>query len=442
MAVTFYPATLETCATTGTGTLTLGGAVTFYQAFSANVATGRPVRYYIYDVDTNGNPNGNWEEGQGTYTLSGTTLTRDVVLGSSNAGALVNFTSGSMRVALPVDHTIPNAMQSFFFGDGSDGDVSVSSGTTTLTRDMYYRNLTLSGTGAISTVGWRVFVAEKLDLSAAPAGAIKANGTAGGTSSSATGGSGVSGASIGTIAGGTGSGTGGAGGAGTTGSNATGGAGGTGGGNNGGLGGAGSAGANNGFAGGTGSSAAATNGRIVRKYQDILMGSNAFLGGGTGGGAGGGGGGSSTGGGGGGGGQGGGVVFISANQINRGGSTATSAIQALGGTGGTGSSASSGGGGAGAGGGGGWLYICYGMLQGTTATNALDASSGAGGVGGNGTSAGAAGGAGGAGGRITLINLGANTVTETTGSTGGSGGAASGTTGGIAGTANTFRANL
>lgn len=43
------------------------------------------------------------------------------------------------------------------FGDGSDSDVTVSS-TITLTRDMNYRNLTITAAGIINTGGFRIFV--------------------------------------------------------------------------------------------------------------------------------------------------------------------------------------------------------------------------------------------------------------------------------------------
>lgn len=46
------------------------------------------------------------------------------------------------------------------FGDGSDGNVTVTGGTTTITRDMFYANLTVTGTGILETNGFRVFVSE------------------------------------------------------------------------------------------------------------------------------------------------------------------------------------------------------------------------------------------------------------------------------------------
>lgn len=83
----------ETTTTTGTGTLTLAGTSTGFQAFS-KVGNGAQVFYVIDDGGAN------WEVGLGTYTLSGTTLSRDTVLDSSNSGALVSFGAGTKTVRL------------------------------------------------------------------------------------------------------------------------------------------------------------------------------------------------------------------------------------------------------------------------------------------------------------------------------------------------------
>jgi len=82
----------ETSTTTGTGTFTLAGASTGFQSFSV-IGNGNTTFYTIVDSAA-----GTWEVGIGTYTSSGTTLSRDTVLESSNSGSLVNFGSGSKDV--------------------------------------------------------------------------------------------------------------------------------------------------------------------------------------------------------------------------------------------------------------------------------------------------------------------------------------------------------
>jgi hypothetical protein len=82
----------ETTTTTGTGTITLAGAVSGFQSFSA-IGNGNATYYVISDPAT-----GDWEVGIGTYTASGTTLSRTTVLSSSNSGSLVSFAAGSKDV--------------------------------------------------------------------------------------------------------------------------------------------------------------------------------------------------------------------------------------------------------------------------------------------------------------------------------------------------------
>jgi len=77
-------------ATTGTGTINLGAAVTDYQTFAgAGVVDADVVRYVIEDGSA-------WEIGTGTYTASGTTLSRTVTE-SSNSDSAINL-SGSAIV--------------------------------------------------------------------------------------------------------------------------------------------------------------------------------------------------------------------------------------------------------------------------------------------------------------------------------------------------------
>jgi hypothetical protein len=92
MALVLKDRVKVTTTTTGTGTLTLGSAAAGYQSFSV-IGDGNTTYYTIFDVGT-----GDWEVGIGTYTASGTTLSRDTVLSSSNAGALVDFAAGDKSV--------------------------------------------------------------------------------------------------------------------------------------------------------------------------------------------------------------------------------------------------------------------------------------------------------------------------------------------------------
>jgi hypothetical protein len=92
MALVVKDRVRETTTTTGTGTITLGGAATGFQSFSV-IGDANTTFYTIQLSNTN-----EWEVGVGTYTLSGTTLSRDTILESSNAGSAVNFSAGSKDV--------------------------------------------------------------------------------------------------------------------------------------------------------------------------------------------------------------------------------------------------------------------------------------------------------------------------------------------------------
>src|ERR1700735_445158 len=94
MTLPIYDRVKESSATTGTGTISLAGAATGYTSFNATVGNGNQTYYVIADQSSGAN----WEVGIGTYTTSGSTLSRTTVLASSNAGSLVNFTSGAMDV--------------------------------------------------------------------------------------------------------------------------------------------------------------------------------------------------------------------------------------------------------------------------------------------------------------------------------------------------------
>jgi hypothetical protein len=90
MALVVKDRVQETSTTTGTGTFTLAGAVSGFQSFSA-IGDGNTTYYAIVG-------GAEWEVGLGTYTSSGTTLSRDTILESSNGGTAVNFSAGTKNV--------------------------------------------------------------------------------------------------------------------------------------------------------------------------------------------------------------------------------------------------------------------------------------------------------------------------------------------------------
>ena len=89
----------ESSTTTGTGSLTTAGALTGFRAFGSVCSTGDTFWYALWQVDSNGNATGAYEEGLGTY--SGTnTVARTTVLISSNSNALVSLAAGTTYVTI------------------------------------------------------------------------------------------------------------------------------------------------------------------------------------------------------------------------------------------------------------------------------------------------------------------------------------------------------
>jgi hypothetical protein len=296
-------------------------------------------------------------------TWTGGSSSNDVS-GNKIQGTTVSSTAPTNTQILTYDATgaqwVPFPQRSgwWIFGDGSDGDVTVTGGTTTLARDMFYNNLTVAASGILETAGYRVFVAGTFSN----AGIVRNSGTGG----SGTAQAGNAGAPAGTLGGGADGGNGGN--TNTVGSNGGTGASNTQLGGKGGDGGTSSVPRAGGTAAASSRPAATVGGSVY--YQDFYRGT--FLRdlsyvkstGGNGGGGGGGG----TGGPGSGGGGGGGIVMIACATISGAG-----AIRANGGDGNDagGSSAACGGGG-----GGGFVFVIYGT---STWSGTITASAGAGG---------------------------------------------------------------
>ena len=90
MALVVYDRVQETTATTGTGSITLGGAVGGYQSFAV-IGNGNTTYYCI----VNGTQ---WEVGLGTYSTTGPTLARTTVYSNSNGNTSPITLSGSSNV--------------------------------------------------------------------------------------------------------------------------------------------------------------------------------------------------------------------------------------------------------------------------------------------------------------------------------------------------------
>jgi hypothetical protein len=130
-------------------------------------------------------------KGVHSVSVASNTLFGDITL---SAEGQVGITINGQTIAINVagsgggggGGTGSSALLQAIYGNGSDGDVTIAAGTTTLTRDMYYNNLTVTGT--LATNGWRVFC----KTSVSGAGTISNNptaATAGGNGTGAAGGS-------------------------------------------------------------------------------------------------------------------------------------------------------------------------------------------------------------------------------------------------------------
>jgi len=131
MTIAVYDRVQETTTTTGTGSVTLLGAVTGYQSFAV-VGNGGQTYYCIADQG-----GANWEVGIGTYSTTGPSLARTTVLASSNSGSLVNFTTGTKTVFItyPAEKNVtqdsiyaPGTFNGVYGGDGIVVDYTTGNG--------------------------------------------------------------------------------------------------------------------------------------------------------------------------------------------------------------------------------------------------------------------------------------------------------------------------
>lgn len=121
--------------TTGTGTYTLGSASAGFQDFTV-IGDGNTTYYTATDGT-------DWEVGIGTYTASGTTLSRDTILSSSNSNNAVNWGAGDKDVFV----TYPSERAVYAVGGG----ITSQTGAIYVNQDTVGQNTTInSGENGLS----------------------------------------------------------------------------------------------------------------------------------------------------------------------------------------------------------------------------------------------------------------------------------------------------
>ena len=142
MALVINDRVKETTTTTGTGAVSLGGAVTGFETFAAGIGNSNTVYYCIAHQDQ-----AEFEVGLGTLNGDSSTLTRTTVISSSNSDSAVDFASGTKDVFC----TIPASKLIF---EDSNNDVTVGrnltvTGDLTITGDDITMNTNTSGAALI-----------------------------------------------------------------------------------------------------------------------------------------------------------------------------------------------------------------------------------------------------------------------------------------------------
>ncbi len=115
MALVLNDRVKETTTTTGTGTISLGGAVQGFESFVAGIGTTNNTYYAIFNGGTS-----EYEVGLGTVTdASPDTLARNSIISSSNSGAAVDFSSGTKDIFCTLPATIANLPNPVEYGSSS-----------------------------------------------------------------------------------------------------------------------------------------------------------------------------------------------------------------------------------------------------------------------------------------------------------------------------------
>ena len=130
-------------ATTGTGTITLGSAESGYQTFAdAGLVDTNVVRYVIEDGAA-------WEIGSGTYTASGTTLSRTPTESSGGGSAITLTGSAVVFISATAADLIPSA--AIVTLDDTNLVVAEATNMQTFAEDVDSALLKARGTGVTST---------------------------------------------------------------------------------------------------------------------------------------------------------------------------------------------------------------------------------------------------------------------------------------------------
>jgi len=113
MALVINDRVKETTTTTGTGAVSLGGAVTGFETFAAGIGNSNTTYYCIAHQDQS-----EFEVGLGTLDGDSSDLTRTTIISSSNSDSAVDFSSGTKDVFC----TIPASKLLFKDASGTIGN--------------------------------------------------------------------------------------------------------------------------------------------------------------------------------------------------------------------------------------------------------------------------------------------------------------------------------